>query len=174
MLDAHFRRLRERWEGLGRDASIILSGFIGRHPSPLIRTRPPGVQRSTAGVTSAIDPPAAGPGAAAPQSDPAVVVEDRPAVLPSQPQGAELLAEGRSYQVTVQPGQTLLEAGLEAQVPMAFSCTMGGCGTCRSKLLEGQVDLKQPNCLSDEEAAQGYILPCVSRPLESVVLSVGT
>ncbi len=93
--------------------------------------------------------------------------------MPNQPLPAEMLAKGRSHHVTVQPGQTLLEAGLAAEVPMAFSCTMGGCGTCRSKLLDGRVKHKQPNCLTDEEAAEGYVLPCVSRPLEAVVLAVG-
>jgi len=67
--------------------------------------------------------------------------------------------------ITIPAGKTLLETGLAAGLPMPFSCAMGGCGECMVKLVDGQVEIEEPNCLLPEERAKGFILACVSRPL---------
>lgn len=73
---------------------------------------------------------------------------------------------GRSLGATeIDPGKTLLEAGLAAGLPMPYSCAMGNCGECRVKLTQGDVQLDEPSSLTPEERAQGYILTCVARPL---------
>ena len=73
---------------------------------------------------------------------------------------------------TVRPGQTILEAGLEAGSPLPFSCTMGGCGACKVKLISGEVSMPEPNCLSSEERQSGHILSCISRACGPVTLEV--
>jgi ferredoxin len=65
--------------------------------------------------------------------------------------------------VTAKPGQTILEAGLEASVPMPYSCTLGGCGACKVKLTSGSTWADEPGCLSGEEQSAGYVLACISR-----------
>ena len=40
---------------------------------------------------------------------------------------------------TVRIGQTVLEATEEQGVPIPSSCRQGQCGTCKTKLLEGNV-----------------------------------
>ncbi len=66
--------------------------------------------------------------------------------------------------VKVRPGQTLLDAATEANLPLDFSCTMGGCGACMAHLVDGSVHMEEPNCLSAAERSQGKILTCVARP----------
>lgn len=73
-------------------------------------------------------------------------------------------AEAFETTVNVERGQTLLDAGVLAGLPLASSCTMGGCGACRIRLVDGGVTMEEPNCLTDEERREGYILACVSRP----------
>ena len=73
---------------------------------------------------------------------------------------------------TVDPGQTLLEAGLEAKTPMPYSCTMGGCGACKVKLVQGDVSMPEPNCLSAAEKESGYILSCIAHACGSVTVEV--
>ncbi|HRE89114.1 MAG TPA: 2Fe-2S iron-sulfur cluster binding domain-containing protein [Myxococcota bacterium] len=73
-------------------------------------------------------------------------------------------ARGRVTETLVRPGQTLLEAGLQAGVAMPFSCTMGGCGACRVKLV-GDVVHDEPNGVSSEERAAGWVFACVARPM---------
>jgi ferredoxin-NADP reductase len=72
---------------------------------------------------------------------------------------------GHEHGVQVEPGQTILEAGLAAGIDMPFSCAMGGCGACRVRLTDGNVQMEEPNCLSRAEREQGYVLACVGRPL---------
>ena len=69
-------------------------------------------------------------------------------------------ASGRC--VTARPGQTILQAGLEAGIDLPSSCTMGGCGACKLRKTSGEVVMSEPNCLSDRERGAGYLLACCS------------
>lgn len=64
----------------------------------------------------------------------------------------------------VAPDASILDAGLAAGIAMPFSCAMGGCGACAVDLVDGDVDLDEPNCLLPDERARGRILACVARP----------
>ncbi|WP_033289467.1 2Fe-2S iron-sulfur cluster-binding protein [Amycolatopsis jejuensis] len=75
--------------------------------------------------------------------------------------------------VTVEPGDTLLDAGLAAGLPMPYSCTVGNCGECMVKLRKGDVTMKQPNCLTAQQQAEGYVLACVGCPRSAVVVEIG-
>ncbi len=80
--------------------------------------------------------------------------------LPEQPGEFVLARSGR--RVRARPGQTLLQAGLEAGLDLPYSCTMGGCGACKLRRSEGKVVMAEPNCLSDTEREAGYLLACCS------------
>src|SRR5436190_22646867 len=41
--------------------------------------------------------------------------------------------------LNVQPGANLLDVLRENQVPMSYSCMAGRCGTCRCKVIDGEV-----------------------------------
>ncbi len=71
-----------------------------------------------------------------------------------------------------EPGQTLLDAGLAAGLPMPYSCTVGSCGECVVKLLSGEVAQQEPNCLTARQKADGRILACTSSPLTDVTVAV--
>ena len=43
----------------------------------------------------------------------------------------------QTVEAVVQPGQSLLEAGLSAGVELPFSCAMGGCGACKGQAAVG-------------------------------------
>ncbi len=89
----------------------------------------------------------------------------------------EVGQEGRLYQlrvgsrrVEVASGKTLLEGATAAGIDLDFSCTMGGCGACKARLVEGEVVMDEPNCLSEAERASGLVLTCVARPLSDVTI----
>ncbi|MFI9639074.1 2Fe-2S iron-sulfur cluster-binding protein [Micromonospora sp. NPDC051925] len=73
---------------------------------------------------------------------------------------------------TVEPGQTLLEAGLAAGLPMPYSCTVGNCGDCTMLLRSGEVTQNAPNCLTPRQKAEGYVLTCTGHPLSKVTLDI--
>jgi ferredoxin len=80
-----------------------------------------------------------------------------------------LRVDGRD--VPAPSDQTLLESATAAGLAMPFSCTMGGCGACKRRLVAGEVSLEEPNCLSDAERADGHVLTCVAHPRSDVALS---
>lgn len=74
--------------------------------------------------------------------------------------------------VTVQPGTSLLQAGLAAGLSMPYSCTVGNCGDCMVKLVEGEVAMGEPNCLTPEQRSDGYILACIGKPRSPVRVEI--
>ena len=64
-------------------------------------------------------------------------------------------------------GELILDAGLEAGIGLPHNCRGGACGTCKSQILEGEVDhgWVMSFAISDEEKAAGKCLICQSRPL---------
>jgi ferredoxin-NADP reductase len=94
------------------------------------------------------------------------------APLPKTAVLARIRVRGTERSVLVPPGKTLLEAGVDAALPMPFSCTMGGCAACKVKLVSGEVRMEEPSCLSAREREEGYVLACVSRPLGPVEVEV--
>ncbi|MFY1683584.1 2Fe-2S iron-sulfur cluster-binding protein [Micromonospora sp. WMMD730] len=73
---------------------------------------------------------------------------------------------------TVEPGQSLLDAGLAAGIDLPFSCTVGTCGECVVRLRRGDVVVSGPNCLTPQQRAAGYTLTCVAQPLSEVAIDL--
>jgi len=73
--------------------------------------------------------------------------------------------------VTAQPGETILEAGLRAGVPLQHSCQVGGCGHCKVAISSGEVITDEPNCLSTTEIEQGVRLACLSYACNTVEIT---
>lgn len=80
------------------------------------------------------------------------------------PRTIAIEVNGREHRAVALAGATLLDAGLAAGAPMPFSCSVGGCGACRVRVLEGTIEMEEPNCLSGSERDAGYALACVGRP----------
>lgn len=68
--------------------------------------------------------------------------------------------------------ETILQTALDAGVAYPHSCRSGRCGACKSRLLQGHVDLGKhsPFALSDDERAEGLILACRSVPTSDVTV----
>lgn len=84
-----------------------------------------------------------------------------------------LIRDGLSREVVFQKAQpSILDCASAAGMELPFSCTSGVCGTCRAKVLEGQVRMERNFALDKSEVAAGFVLTCQSHPLtERVVLS---
>ncbi|WP_225769665.1 2Fe-2S iron-sulfur cluster-binding protein [Inquilinus sp. Marseille-Q2685] len=68
--------------------------------------------------------------------------------------------------IDVGPGETILAKALEAGIAYPHGCRSGRCGACKSRLLEGEVELlpHTPFALSPSERAQGLVLACRAVP----------
>ena len=78
---------------------------------------------------------------------------------------------GRSLEV--HDGQAILLAALAAGIPYPHGCKSGRCGSCKSRLVSGEVDLlpHTPFALSPEERADGLILACRAQPLTDATVA---
>jgi CDP-4-dehydro-6-deoxyglucose reductase len=65
----------------------------------------------------------------------------------------------------VAPDQSLLDAALSASLNLPHSCKGGNCGSCRARLVQGEIYYPNgpPLGLSDAEAAEGLVLLCQAR-----------
>lgn len=88
-----------------------------------------------------------------------------------------------SYRVTIQPsghqfsvenGQTILEAALEAGLNLPYGCRNGACGACKGRVLTGAVDYgeHQAGTLTAEDKKNGLALFCAARPLGDLTIEV--
>jgi len=76
--------------------------------------------------------------------------------------------DGGSFQLDVQPGQTIVEAALEAEAPLRSDCMTGKCGSCIGRCADGRVvrETADQSVVSPEEEASGIYPTCLTR-LES-------
>ncbi len=82
--------------------------------------------------------------------------------------------ESSGDRFAVGPGATILERALAEGIAYPHDCTVGTCGSCRTRLISGKVEAITPfsYTLSREELEAGYILACQALPKSDVVLDV--
>ena len=87
------------------------------------------------------------------------------------PEGATVKAtlDGRAGSWPSQGGESLLETVLRNRSDAPYACKGGVCGTCRTKLLSGEVRMDRNFALEPEETDAGYVLACQSHPVTPVV-----
>jgi CDP-4-dehydro-6-deoxyglucose reductase len=86
-----------------------------------------------------------------------------------------------TFKTTIQPSghsfpieahETVLEAALKHGFTLPYSCRDGVCGTCKGKVVSGQVDYgkHQESTLSEAEKAAGMALFCCAQPLSNLTI----
>ncbi|MBD2122552.1 ferredoxin--nitrite reductase [Trichocoleus sp. FACHB-262] len=99
----------------------------------------------------------------------ATPVPSAPPAPPAQPAIASFAKSGKEVACT--EADTLLDVATQAGVELDSSCQAGTCGTCKQKLLEGQVRYEgEPDALDASEQAAGWILTCIAHPIGKVVI----
>ena len=78
--------------------------------------------------------------------------------------------KGESFEV--KPSQTLLEAAIDAGINIPYGCRNGGCGSCKAKLISGEVicDQFQQSAMTDDEKNEGFTLCCQAYLTSDVVI----
>jgi len=80
---------------------------------------------------------------------------------------AMIIHEGRSTEVPMADGETVLDAAMRAGLDPPWSCRGGMCSTCRARVTEGQAEMALNFSLETWETEQGYVLTCQARPLSA-------
>lgn len=66
--------------------------------------------------------------------------------------------------------ETILQAAFRAGLTPPSSCSEGVCGTCKTVLVDGEVDMQHQGGIRPREIAMGKVLICCSRPLTDVTV----
>ncbi|NEJ26157.1 2Fe-2S iron-sulfur cluster binding domain-containing protein [Rhizobium leguminosarum] len=80
----------------------------------------------------------------------------------------EFAKQSRTIDVT--SDQTVLSCTKKAGIKIPSSCSNGLCGTCKSKLVSGTINMHHNGGIRQREIDAGFFLPCCSKPLTDLVI----
>ena len=78
--------------------------------------------------------------------------------------------DGRTSRIEMHDSaESILAATLRVRPDAPFSCTGGMCGTCRCRLISGEVRMDRSYALEPDEIAAGVVLACQAHPVTDEV-----
>ncbi|GAA1674378.1 phenylacetate-CoA oxygenase/reductase subunit PaaK [Fodinicola feengrottensis] len=80
-----------------------------------------------------------------------------------------VLLDGRSTVVPVARDTRLLDGAQRVRPDLPFACKGGVCGTCRARVVTGEVDLRRNFALDQSELDAGFVLTCQSYPVSDTL-----
>jgi ring-1,2-phenylacetyl-CoA epoxidase subunit PaaE len=95
---------------------------------------------------------------------PALVRHEDPA-LEGPSSEITVVLDGRSTTITLPRDVTVLEGAQRIRPDLPFACKGGVCGTCRARLVDGEVVMRRNFALDQSELDAGFVLTCQSLPV---------
>lgn len=86
------------------------------------------------------------------------------------PKNIKIQYHGELHDIVVGENQSILQAALQNNIPLPYSCRGGVCSTCMVKCTGGKVEMVKNDVLTDTDLAQGWILTCTGHPLDDGVV----
>lgn len=100
--------------------------------------------------------------------------DDSSASADIQERTVTILYDDEEFEIKVGPKEAILDAALNLEIDLPYSCQSGLCTACRGKCTSGSVKMDEEEGLSNAEIEAGYILPCVAHPLtDDVRIEIG-
>jgi len=76
-----------------------------------------------------------------------------------------VILDGRTTTTTIAPGTAVLDGAQRARPDLPFACKGGVCGTCRARVVSGEVRMRRNFALEQAELDAGFVLTCQSLPV---------
>ena len=76
-----------------------------------------------------------------------------------------VILDGRKTTATIPADQPVLDGAQLARPDLPFACKGGVCGTCRARLVSGEVRMRRNFALEQAELDAGFVLTCQSLPV---------
>jgi ferredoxin-NADP reductase len=86
------------------------------------------------------------------------------------PQNVRIRFKNETHDLVVGENQSILQAALQNNIPLPYSCRTGICSTCTAKCTNGKVEMAINDVLTDADLAQGWILTCTGHPVSNDVV----
>jgi ring-1,2-phenylacetyl-CoA epoxidase subunit PaaE len=82
---------------------------------------------------------------------------------------ATVVLDGRKTTATIPAGMPVLDGAQRARPDLPFACKGGVCGTCRARVVSGEVRMRRNFALEQTEIDAGFVLTCQSLPVTDEV-----
>lgn len=86
------------------------------------------------------------------------------------PQKIKIKFNGEIHDLIVGENQSILQAALQNDIALPYSCRAGICSACSAKCSSGRVQMAVNDVLTDLDMAQGWILTCTGHPVTDDVV----
>jgi len=83
---------------------------------------------------------------------------------------ATIILDGRQTATTIPAGVPVLDGAQLARPDLPFACKGGVCGTCRAKVVSGEVRMRRNFALEQAEIDTGFVLTCQAMPVSASVV----
>lgn len=78
--------------------------------------------------------------------------------------------QGEVHDIMVGENQSILQAALQNEVKLPYSCRAGICSTCMALCKSGRIVMAENEVLTDADLARGWILTCTGHPVSDDVV----
>jgi ferredoxin-NADP reductase len=86
------------------------------------------------------------------------------------PQIIKIKFNNETHNLAVGENQSILQAALQNNIPLPYSCRAGICSACSARCTSGKVSMAVNDVLTDLDMAQGWILTCTGHPVTDDVV----
>ncbi len=81
-----------------------------------------------------------------------------------------VVLNGRTTRLALPRDATVLDGAQKVRGDLPFACKGGVCGTCRARVVGGEVTMRRNFALEDDEVAAGFVLTCQTLPVSDEVV----
>jgi CDP-4-dehydro-6-deoxyglucose reductase len=83
----------------------------------------------------------------------------------------QVIVADTDYRFSCEQNESVLDAAQRAGLEIPFSCRKGVCGTCKGRVVSGEVRAFAGDALSPSDRAAGEVLFCNARPRSDLVIA---
>ncbi|MGH3620473.1 MAG: 2Fe-2S iron-sulfur cluster-binding protein, partial [Sciscionella sp.] len=80
-----------------------------------------------------------------------------------------VLLDGRATTVSLSRAVPVLDGAQRTRGDLPFACKGGVCGTCRARVVDGEVHMRRNFALEQSEVDAGFVLTCQALPVSEKV-----
>ncbi|MDF2431746.1 MAG: 3-ketosteroid 9alpha-monooxygenase subunit [Mucilaginibacter sp.] len=93
-----------------------------------------------------------------------------PVVISYPPRRVRIHFKNETYDLVTGENQSILQAALQNNIQLPYSCRVGDCSTCSAVCKSGKVEMVKNDVLTDADLAAGWILTCTGHALTDDVV----
>ncbi|MDB5006196.1 MAG: hmp [Mucilaginibacter sp.] len=93
-----------------------------------------------------------------------------PVLINYPPRRVRIHFKNETYDLVTGENQSILQAALQNNIQLPYSCRVGDCSTCSAICKSGKVEMVRNDVLTDADLAAGWILTCTGHALTDDVV----